>query len=69
MANLETMHAAGILVAAGPFGDGGDYRGIVVFRAKSDEVFDAIEKDPAIRAGRLVLRLYRWSVAEGVFTK
>jgi uncharacterized protein YciI len=66
IANLEAMHAAGILVAAGPFGDGGDHRGIVVFRAKGyDEVFDAVEKDPAIRAGRLVLRLYRWSVPEG----
>lgn len=68
IANLEAMHAAGLLVAAGPFGDGGDYRGIVVFRAADyPDVFDAVEKDPAVRAGRLFLRLYRWRVAEGVF--
>ncbi len=68
IANLAAMHAAGLLVAAGPFGDGGDYRGIVVFRSGSyDAVFDAVAKDPAVRSGRLVLRLYRWTVPEGVF--
>ena len=68
IANLEAMHAAGLLAAAGPFDDGGDYRGIVVFRgADYGAVFDAVEKDPAVRSGRLFLRLYRWKVAEGVF--
>jgi uncharacterized protein YciI len=70
MANLEAMHAAGLLVAAGPFGDGGDYRGIVVFKAQAwDQVFDAIERDPAIRTGRLALRLYRCGFPAGVFAK
>ena len=68
IANLEAMHAAGLLAAAGPFTEGGDFRGIVIFKGTDyGAVFDAVEKDPAVRAGRLVLRLYRWKVAEGVF--
>ena len=54
MANIGRMHAAGLLVAAGPFEDGGDYRGIVVFKGiDCGGVFGAVEKDPAVRAGRL----------------
>lgn len=70
MAHIGKMADGGLLVAAGPFEDGGDYRGIFVFRAASLEQARAMaEQDPAVRAGRLRLDLYPWKVAEGVFRK
>lgn len=70
MAHISRMAAEGTLVTAGPFQDGGDYRGIFVFRAASLEAARALaEQDPAVQAGRLRLDLYPWKVAEGVFRK
>lgn len=70
MAHIQRMAAEGSLVTAGPFQDGGDYRGIFVFRAPSLEAARALAtQDPAVQAGRLRLDLYPWKVAEGVFRK
>lgn len=70
MAHIGKMAEGGLLVTAGPFEDGGDYRGIFVFRAASLEQARALaEQDPAVQAGRLRLDLYPWKVAEGVFRK
>jgi uncharacterized protein len=67
MANIGRMHEAGILLAAGPFAGGGDWRGIFIFRADSlHRVREMAAGDPAISSGRLVLDLYPWYAPAGI---
>jgi uncharacterized protein YciI len=72
---LQTAHIANInrlaklkkLVAAGPFGDDGNLRGIFVFRVASlQEAQELCATDPMIKIGRLVVELHPWRVPEGV---
>jgi uncharacterized protein YciI len=66
MANIEAMAASGDLVIAGPFGDDGKLRGVLVFRGTDGKHLRAIAApDPAIQAGRLELDLHVWVVTEG----
>jgi uncharacterized protein YciI len=74
-AELQKAHLANIvrlaemkkLVVAGPFGDGGQLRGIFVFKVASMEEARALtETDPAVKAGRLAIDLHPWLVPEGV---
>jgi uncharacterized protein YciI len=58
MANIRRMADAGKLVAAGPFLDNGDLRGIYIFTADSAEAARFAAEDPAVRAGRLRLELH-----------
>jgi uncharacterized protein YciI len=67
MANIRRMHEAGLLVAAGPFENGGDWRGIFIFRGDSTErVLAMVAGDPAVASGRLVLDLYPWFAPAGI---
>ncbi len=67
LANIGRMAEAGILVAAGPLLDGGDLRGVLVFRADSVERLRAeVARDPAVRAGRLTLDLHPWFAPAGI---
>lgn len=67
MRNIMRMSKEGYLVAAGPFLDGGDLRGIFIFKSDSAEkVRKLADRDPAIRAGRLQLDLYPWFAPEGI---
>ena len=67
MKNIQHMHEQGLLVAAGPFTDGGDLRGIFIFRADSAAtVLAASRKDPAIQAGRLAIELTNWYAPMGI---
>jgi uncharacterized protein YciI len=55
------------LVAAGPFGDDGQLRGIFVFRVASlDEAKALTASDPAVQAGRLAMDIHQWMVPDGV---
>ncbi len=66
MANIQKMTDSGDLVIAGPMGDDGVLRGIFVFRTDDPERLKALcAQDPAVQAGRLSVRLYRWAVPEG----
>jgi uncharacterized protein YciI len=67
LANISRLLAAGKLVAAGPFTDEGDLRGVFVFRADSTEARRLALGDPAVKAGRLTVELHPWMAAEGVF--
>lgn len=58
MDNIGRMAAAGKLVCAGPFLDGGDLRGIYLMTADSAEAAKMAAEDPAVRAGRLALELH-----------
>lgn len=67
LANINRLAEMKKLVAAGPFGDDGNLRGIFVFRVSSlPEAQDLCATDPMIKAGRLAVELHPWQVPEGV---
>jgi uncharacterized protein YciI len=67
IANIERLAKLGKIVAAGPFGDDGNLRGIFVFRVASlQEAQELCATDPMIKIGRLAVELHPWQVPEGV---
>src|SRR5262245_39404243 len=61
LGHLESLYKQGVLLIAGPMGDDGDLRGIVVLKVKSLEEAQAIiNEDPAVKAGRLRVELHPW---------
>lgn len=67
MANIKKMAATGKLAVAGPFMDNGDLRGMFIFKEVTvEEARKMAEVDPAIQAGRLVLKLHPWYAAKGL---
>ncbi len=66
VAHIFSMARTGKVVAAGPFGDDGDVRGLLVFTVSAEEAKAMVEPDPFIKAGYLVLELYPLMVARGV---
>ena len=66
MANINRLAEAGKLVLAGPFIDGGDRRGVFIFKVDTLEEAQALtDTDPAVKAGRLKIELHRWTVPKG----
>ena len=60
--NLERLWNEGRSPLAGPLGDDGFTRGIVIVRATSKEdLLAQFEADPHVRAGRLAVEAYPWS--------
>lgn len=56
----------GTLLIAGPFGDDGDMRGIVIYDvATKTEADSIISNDPAVKAGRLAIDVKPWWAAKG----
>jgi uncharacterized protein YciI len=67
LAHIRSMFEAGDLVVAGPFTDGGDLRGVFLFRTESLEDAQALAaNDPAVQAGRLIVELHTWIVPGGI---
>jgi uncharacterized protein len=59
--HLGSLYKQGVLLIAGPMGDDGDLRGIVVLKVKSLEEAQAlVNEDPAVKAGRLRVELHPW---------
>ena len=70
LANISRMTESGELIAAGPFTDEGDLRGVYIFRVGSlNEAILLTETDPAVKAGRLQFELHPWWVKKGVFAE
>lgn len=66
MANINRLAEAGKLVLAGPFINGGERRGVFIFKVDTLEEARALtETDPAVKAGRLKIELHRWAVPKG----
>ena len=66
MAHINKMAESGKLVAAGPFEEGGQYRGLLVFDVDTKEEAIGIEaEDPAVKAGRLKMETFYWWAAKG----
>ena len=61
LANIDRLHKQGKMVMAGPFGDGGDLRGLFFYDVETlEEAEELVQTDPAVRAGRLRVELYPW---------
>lgn len=61
MANISRLAEEGKLILAGPFMDGGDYRGIFLFDVRTLEEAEAlVNTDPAVINGRLIMELHPW---------
>ncbi len=57
--------ASGELATAGPFADGGDLRGVLVYRGDSTFAHTRALEDPAVKAGRLTVELHPWWTSYG----
>jgi uncharacterized protein YciI len=67
LAYMGELHKQGSLVAAGPFGDDTNYRGIVIYRVAGVAEAQALAaNDPAVKAGRLRLDARRWMTFKGI---
>ncbi|SRR5688572_18117088 len=64
---MDELHKQGKLVAAGPFGGGGDRRGIVIYRVATVAEAQALAaNDPAVKAGLLRIDARRWMTFKGI---
>jgi len=67
LAHIGKMAETGKLIIAGPFSDGGDLRGMFIFRVETLEEAKALaEQDPTVKAGRLVLEWHPWFAAKNI---
>lgn len=68
MGHINKMHEAGKLAIAGPFAGGGNRRGVFLFKLDTLEAAQALAADdPAVKAGRLKLDTFFWTVPTGIF--
>lgn len=66
LAHLDSLEKIGVLDIAGPFGDDGEVRGILILRVPSREIAEALcNADPAVKAKRLKVEVHPWWAAEG----
>jgi uncharacterized protein len=69
LANIRRMHDEGKLIVAGPLLDNGEIRGLFIFRdAPLDELKALIDRDPAVKSGRLIIESHPWMAAKGIKT-
>lgn len=61
MSHIQRLAHEGKLVLAGPFIDGGEWRGIYIFDVASLAEAEALTaSDPAVQAGSLIMELKAW---------
>lgn len=66
LANIGKLAEEGKIHIAGPFLDGGEWRGIFIFDADSEEeVIELLQTDAAIKSGRLSYTVKKWMTAKG----
>ena len=70
LAHLNKLSEAGKLIVAGPFEEGGDHRGLLIFDvATVEEALKLEGEDPAVKAGRLSMEAFYWWGAKGTVIK
>lgn len=66
LAHLSKMTESGKLIVAGPFENGGENRGLLIFDVETVEEAMKLEgEDPAVQAGRLKMEAFYWWGAKG----
>lgn len=66
LAHLRWLAEENHISMAGPFGDNGDIRGIVIYNtATSEQAKELANMDPSVKAGRLVVEVHSWWAAKG----
>lgn len=66
LAHMDDLAQKGIINIAGPFGDDGTAKGIVIYSVPTiEEAIRLTEMDPAVKAGRLIIRVRPWWAAVG----
>ncbi len=64
--HLNELAEAGKIIIAGPMGDEGELRGIVIFNVPTQEEAEKLAaEDPAVKAGRLIIEIHPWWAAKG----
>ncbi|MFM8558230.1 MAG: YciI family protein [bacterium] len=66
MANIRRMADLGVLLAAGPFENGGALRGVFVFAPGEAALDTLLAGDPAIASGRLACEFHDWWAPRGL---
>lgn len=70
LAHLKRLRDSGQLIMVGPLTDGGQRRGVCIYRTGSLEEAKALaEADPAVQAGRLAVEIHPWWVSESVLPR
>ena len=70
LAHLNKLSEMGKLIVAGPFEQGGDHRGLLIFDVETvDEALKLEGEDPAVKAGRLSMEAFYWWGAKGTVIK
>lgn len=66
MAHLSRMYEEGYSSLAGPMGDDGEIRGIVIYNTKTLKKADSLANlDPMVKAGRLEVEILPWWASKG----
>jgi uncharacterized protein YciI len=66
LAHLRWLAEENHISMAGPFGEDGDIRGIVIYNTATRELAEELAKmDPSVKAGRLVVEVHSWWAAKG----
>ncbi|WP_372773396.1 YciI family protein [Mangrovibacterium sp.] len=66
LAHLNKMAESGKLVMAGPFENGGEFRGLLIFDVDSlEEAIKMEAEDPAVKTNRLKMQAFYWWGAKG----
>ncbi len=64
---LADLHAEGHLLAVGPLADPeGELRGLSIFRADAETTRVLAAQDPAVAAGRFLVRVVPWRLPTGL---
>jgi uncharacterized protein len=70
LAHLSKLGKSGKLIVAGPFEDGGDRRGLLIFDAETiDDALKLEGEDPMVKSGRLKMDAFYWWGAKGTVIK
>lgn len=66
MAHLSRMGEEGYASLAGPLGDDGEIRGVVIYNTANQREADSLSRlDPMVQAGRLEVEVHPWWVSKG----
>src|SRR5690606_35704329 len=66
LGHLNYLSKTGKLIVAGPFENGGDNRGLLIFDVESvEEALELEGEDPAVKNGRLKMEAFYWWGAKG----